>query len=383
MTANTEWLGAVSDFTLAHEAALRLGCFAGVTAVMACWEVLAPRRPRAFSRWKRWPHNLGIAAVNTMAARVLVPTAAVGVAMAGETQGWGLFNAVDIPAWTKVAVSIVLLDLAIYLQHVIFHAVPALWRLGLFPRIGLNWGAIREAWSDPATRNIARLMVPALFAAFPGAPPATLLGTNKAASVWGTAMATWQYSRKVQVRWSAMLPAAGAGFAGSFAGAWAVTVMSADFLRKLLPLVLLGVLAYTLVKKELGRHHTPRFTGQAEVLAASLIGLLIGFYDGFFGPGTGSFFVFLFVRLLGYDFLNASASAKLLNCATNIAAIALFAAKGHVWWHFAVTLAIANVVGSLLGTHLALKHGTGFVRGIFIVVVSSLILKTGYDAFLR
>ena len=114
------------------------------------------------------------------------------------------------------------------------------------------------------------VMVPALFAAFPGAPPATLLGTNKAASVWGTAMATWQYSRKVQVRWSAMLPAAGAGFAGSFAGAWAVTVMSADFLRKLLPLVLLGVLAYTLAKKELGRHHTPRFTGQAEVLAASL-----------------------------------------------------------------------------------------------------------------
>ena len=153
------------------------------------------------------------------------------------------------------------------------------------------------------------VMVPALFAAFPGAPPATLLGTNKAASVWGTAMATWQYSRRVQIRWRAMLPAAAAGFAGSFAGAWAVTVISADFLRKLLPLVLLGVLAYTLAKKELGRHHAPRYAGRAELLAACLIGLLIGFYDGFFGPGTGSFFVFLFVRLLGYDFLNASASA--------------------------------------------------------------------------
>ena len=227
------------------------------------------------------------------------------------------------------------------------------------------------------------VMVPALFAAFPGAAPATLLGTNKAASVWGTAMATWQYSRRVQIRWRAMLPAAGAGFAGSFAGAWAVTVMSADFLRKLLPLVLLGVLVYTLAKKELGRHHTPRFVGRTEIWVASLIGVLIGFYDGFFGPGTGSFFVFLFVRLLGYDFLNASASAKLLNCATNIAAISLFAFKGHVWWHYAVTLAIANVVGSMAGTHMALKHGTGFVRGIFIVVVSSLILKTGYDAFLR
>jgi uncharacterized membrane protein YfcA len=227
------------------------------------------------------------------------------------------------------------------------------------------------------------VMVPALFAAFPAAPPATLLGTNKAAAVWGTAMSTWQYSRRVQIRWAAMLPAAAAGFAGSFAGAWAVTVVSGEFLRKLLPVVLLGVLAYTLAKKELGRHHSPRLSGRAELAAACGIGAVIGFYDGFFGPGTGSFFVFLFVRLLGYDFLNASASAKLLNCATNVAAIVLFAAKGHVWWHFAVTLAVANMVGSLLGTHLALKHGAGFVRGIFILVVSVLILKTGYDAFVR
>jgi uncharacterized membrane protein YfcA len=227
------------------------------------------------------------------------------------------------------------------------------------------------------------VMVPALFAAFPTATPATLLGTNKAASVWGTAMSTWQYSRRVNIRFATMLPAAAAGFAGSFVGAWAVTVVSADFLRKLLPVVLVAVLAYTLAKKELGKHHVPRYAGRAEVWVACAIGVVIGFYDGFFGPGTGSFFVFLFVRLLGYDFLNASASAKLLNCATNLAAIGLFAAKGHVWWHIAVTLAIANVVGSLLGTHMALKHGTGFVRGIFILVVSTLILKTGYDAFLR
>ena len=227
------------------------------------------------------------------------------------------------------------------------------------------------------------VLLPALFATFPSTAPATLMGTNKAGAVWGTAIATWQYSRRVQLRWAAMLPAALAGFAGAFAGAWAVTVLSPDFLRKLLPLVLLAVLGYTLAKKDLGRHHQPRFAGRAEWVAASLIGASIGFYDGFFGPGTGSFFVFLFVRLLGYDFLNASASAKLLNCATNIAAIALFAAKGHVWWHYAVTLAIANVVGSMAGTHMALKHGTGFVRGIFIAVVSLLILKTGYDAFLR
>ena len=227
------------------------------------------------------------------------------------------------------------------------------------------------------------ILLPALFATFPSTPPATLLGTNKAGSVWGTAMATWQYSRRVEMRWHAMLPAALAGFSGSFAGAWAVTVVSPDFLRKLLPLVLVFVLGYTLVKKELGRHHTPRYAGRAEWMAASLIGATIGFYDGFFGPGTGSFFVFLLVRVLGYDFLNASASAKLLNVATNVAALILFSMKGHVWWHFAAPLAVANVLGSVLGTHMALKHGTGFVRYIFIIVVSVLILKTGYDGFVR
>ena len=227
------------------------------------------------------------------------------------------------------------------------------------------------------------ILVPALFATFPGAAPATLLGTNKSASIWGTGVATWQYSRRVRMRWQAMLPAALASFAGAFAGAWVVTLASADFLRKLLPVVLLGLLAYTLARKDLGREHAPRFAMRQETLAACLIGVLIGFYDGFFGPGTGSFFVFLFVRVLGYDFLNASVSAKLLNLATNAAALILFTAKGHVWWHFALPLAVANVAGSVLGARMALKHGAGFVRGIFILVVSMLILKTGYDAFLR
>ena len=227
------------------------------------------------------------------------------------------------------------------------------------------------------------ILVPALFAAFPTTHPATLFGINKGASICGTAVATAQYARRVDMRWAALLPAALIGFAGSFAGAWLVTEVSPQFLRKVLPVVLLAVLVYTLAKKELGRHHAPRFSGRAETLAACCIGLVLGFYDGFFGPGTGSFFVFLFVRWLGYDFLNASASAKLLNTATNLAALLLFAYKGHVWWHFALTMAIANVLGSLLGTHMALKHGAAFVRVVFIFVVSALIMKTGYDAFLR
>ena len=227
------------------------------------------------------------------------------------------------------------------------------------------------------------ILVPAMFAAFPTTTPATLFGTNKSAAVWGTAISAWQYSKRVHITWATLLPAIGTTLVGAFLGAWAVTLISPDFLRKLLPFILLGVLGYTLAKKELGRDHEPRLAGRTEMLTASAIGLLIGFYDGFFGPGTGSFFVFLFVRLLGYDFLNASASAKLLNLASNAAALLLFTLKGHVWWHFTIPLAVANVLGSMLGTWMALRHGTGFVRTIFIGVVSLLILKTGYDAFLR
>lgn len=227
------------------------------------------------------------------------------------------------------------------------------------------------------------ILVPALFATFPAAAPATLFGTNKSASVWGTAWATVQYSRRVQLRWAALAPAALAAFGGSFAGAWWVTLIDPGFLRRVLPFVLAAVLVYTLAKKELGRHHAPMLARRHEVAAAALIGLVIGFYDGFFGPGTGSFLVFLFVRVLGYDFLHASASAKFVNVATNIAALLLFAAKGHIWWYLALPMALANVAGSLLGTRLALAHGAGFVRVAFIIVVTALILKTGFDAFLR
>ena len=227
------------------------------------------------------------------------------------------------------------------------------------------------------------ILVPALFAAFPSTHPATLFGVNKSASLWGTAVATVQYSRRVRMDWQVLLPAAALSLSGSLAGAWLVTVVSPEFLRKILPLVLVAVLLYTLARKDLGRHHAPRLQGGTQMAVAAAIGALMGFYDGFFGPGTGSLLVFLFVRLLGYDFLHASASAKLLNTCSNFAALSLFAFKGHIWWHYALVLAAANVLGSLLGTRLALKHGAGFVRGIFVLVVGALILKTGYDAFLR
>jgi len=227
------------------------------------------------------------------------------------------------------------------------------------------------------------VLVPALFSVYPQTAPATLFGTNKGASIWGTAWATLQYAKKVQLNWGALLPAAGLAMVGGFGGAWAVTQVDPGFLRRALPLVLLAVLAYTLMRKDLGRHHAPRYQGRKEALVAGAIALLIGLYDGFFGPGTGSFFVFLFVRLLGYDFLHASATAKLMNTATNAAALLLFGSTGHIWWQVAAVMAVANVVGSLFGTRMALARGAGFVRRMFIAVVSALILKTAWDAFFR
>ncbi len=227
------------------------------------------------------------------------------------------------------------------------------------------------------------ILVPALFATYITATPATLLGTNKSASVWGTLFALLQYSRRIELPWRKLAFVVVVTWIGSWLGAYALTLLSPDFLRKLLPAVMLLVLGYTLLRKDLGHTHAPRWQGRRETWVMCAIGFVIGCYDGFFGPGTGSFFVFLLVRIMGYDFLYASACTKLLNATSNASALALFAWQGHVWWHLTLALAAANVAGSLLGTRMALKHGTGFVRIMFICVVSALVLKTGYDAFLR
>lgn len=118
-----------AETLLAHEPALRLGCFAGIFAAMALWELLAPRRRQTLGRGQRWPSNIGIVVLDTLLVRLVFPTAAVGVALLAEAHGWGLLHALNASAWLSIVSSVILLDLAIYLQHVLFHAVPVLWRL--------------------------------------------------------------------------------------------------------------------------------------------------------------------------------------------------------------------------------------------------------------
>lgn len=226
------------------------------------------------------------------------------------------------------------------------------------------------------------IQIPALFSALPNTAPATLLGTSKFAGIWGTGAAAVGFARRVKLQWSTAVPAASAAFALSFAGAYTVTHVPPDFIRKLLPFILLAVAVYTYRKKDFGSIHAPLHVGSREKLFAILIGGGIGFYDGFFGPGTGSFLVFLFVRFFGFDFLGASAVAKVVNVACNLSALMWFGYSGHLLWQLGAVMAVCNVLGSLIGIRLALKHGTGFVRKLFLLVVSGLILKTGYDAFI-
>jgi uncharacterized membrane protein YfcA len=227
------------------------------------------------------------------------------------------------------------------------------------------------------------IQIPVLFSMFPKEIPATLLGTSKLAGVFGTSAAAVNYARRVRVAWSAAAPAAMAAFALSFAGAYTVTRVPGDFVRSLLPVVLLAVAIYTFKKKDFGAIHAPVHSGMTEKLVAVGMGACIGFYDGFFGPGTGSFLMFLFVRFFGFDFLSASAAAKVVNVACNIAALLWFGYSGHLLWQLGLLMAVCQVAGSLVGTRLAIRHGSVFVRKLFLVVVSLLILKTSYDAIAR
>ncbi|PHV09110.1 hypothetical protein CSQ96_01020 [Janthinobacterium sp. BJB412] len=227
------------------------------------------------------------------------------------------------------------------------------------------------------------IQIPALFSVFPNMAPATLIGTNKLASIFGTGVAAVSYARRVRIAWSTAAPAAVAALVFAFLGAFVVTRVSPDFMRALLPVVLVAVAVYTFAKKDFGSVHAPMHSGRREQMLALLIGSAIGFYDGFFGPGTGSFLVFLFVRVFGFDFLGASAVAKVVNVACNFSALIWFGYSGHLVWQLGLTMAICQIAGSVIGSRLAMKHGSGFVRKLFLLVVSILIVKTGYDAWMR
>lgn len=246
----------------------------------------------------------------------------------------------------------------------------------------LGVAAFSAGFVDAVVGGGGLIQIPALFAAFPATAPATLFGTNKVASIVGTTSAAIQYSRRVSIPWSVALPGAIAALIGAWYGAKAVAYLPPTVLRPLILGLLVLVAVYTFMRKDLGSVSHEDEHGRRSILIAVGIGGVVGFYDGFFGPGTGSFLIFLFIRFLGMDFLRASVTAKILNVATNFAAISFFATNVEIMWKLALTMAACNLAGAVIGSRTALRHGTGFVRKMFLGVVSLLIAKLAYDTYL-
>lgn len=250
-----------------------------------------------------------------------------------------------------------------------------------FELLALCGFAFLAGFIDAVVGGGGLIQVPALFVLKPELPPATLFGTNKFSSIFGTANASWQYARRVELPWRTVGLTAASAFAFSFLGARAVSHFDAAAIRPLILMLLIAVFAYTLWKKDFGALHAPRLSARMQRLAGLGLGAALGFYDGFFGPGTGSFLIFAFVGLFGFSFLAASAAAKLVNLATNAAALAWFVPTGHVLYRAAIPMAACNIAGSWIGSHLAIRKGSGFVRSLFIVVVAALIARMGWDLF--
>jgi len=223
------------------------------------------------------------------------------------------------------------------------------------------------------------VQIPALMILMPQTPVAVLFGTNKAASVWGTAAAAWQYLRHIQLPWRGVIPAALAALLFSYAGAAIVSMLDPNLLRPLVLGLLIIVLIYTLIRKDFGALHAPRLGHTAQLVCGALIGAVIGFYDGFFGPGTGSFLVLAFVGVFGFSFLHASAAAKIVNVITNVAALSFFIFHDQVRWHIAIPMAVCNLAGGLAGSRLAIARGSRFVRIFFVLVVLALTIKLSVD----
>lgn len=234
---------------------------------------------------------------------------------------------------------------------------------------------------DSAVGGGGLIQIPALFNAFPHAVEASLLGTNKLAAVTGSSVAARSYVGKVHIHWHLVWPAAMAAFVMAFLGAATVVLIPREVMRPLVLALIIVMAVYVFWKKDFGKLQKPLTVGRRERVLAVLIGGVIGFYDGLFGPGTGSFLIFMFIHFLALDFLQASASAKFVNISTNLASLAYFIPTGNVMYWVALPMAIFNMAGGYAGSRIAMRHGTGFVRGLFLVLLVILILKLGYDQF--
>lgn len=224
------------------------------------------------------------------------------------------------------------------------------------------------------------VLLPALLVAFPATPAATLLGTNKLAAVCGTATAAGTYLRRIRVDWRILGPALGLALLCSATGAVIAGAVPAGVYRPVVIGVLAAVAILVIARPGLGTRPHPHPRTPARIAATiAVAGGAIALYDGAVGPGTGTFLILTFTALLGVDFLHGSAMAKAVNVATNLGALVVFAAGGHVMWLLGAAMGASNMVGARLGARIALKRGARFVRAVLLVVVFGLLAKLAHD----
>lgn len=250
---------------------------------------------------------------------------------------------------------------------------------GLLTIILIAISAFVAGFIDAVVGGGGLIQIPYLLITFPKMPLPVLFGTNKIAALSGTSIAAYKYAKKIKFNFSLLLIISLSAFVSSFAGAKIVSHINANALKPVILVILIIIAIYTFMKKNLGSVESKDLSLQKQMLYGSCVGLVVGFYDGFFGPGTGSFFVLGFVVILGFEFLKASAYAKIVNCITNLSALVVFIKQGNYILPLAVLMAIFNITGSFIGSTLALRKGNDFVRVIFLVIVTIMIIKYGYD----
>ena len=251
----------------------------------------------------------------------------------------------------------------------------------LFTLLILSVLAFMAGFIDAVVGGGGLIQLPALLVTLPNAPLPTIFGTNKIAALSGTSMAAFQYAKRIRFNLKLLITISVASFIASYIGAKIVSIINPATLKPIILVILIAIAIYSFLKKDLGKVETKQLSLSRQMLFGAVIGLIIGFYDGFFGPGTGSFFVLAFVVILGFEFVQASAYAKIVNCMTNISALIVFIRQGNYIIGIAILMAVFNIAGSVIGSKMAIKKGNGFIRVFFLVIVTIMIIRYGYDVF--
>ncbi|MCC3764587.1 TSUP family transporter [Glycomyces sp. TRM65418] len=242
--------------------------------------------------------------------------------------------------------------------------------------------AIFAGWIDAVVGGGGLVQLPALLVAFPTAPPALMLGTNKMASVCGTTVSAFTYARKIPLEHRLLWPTVGLALLGSGAGAVAALTVAASALKPIIIAVLLAVLVLVITRPRLGLVPQPKLRtplrGAALMVAA---GVGVAFYDGMIGPGTGIFLSIAFTAIIGFDYITAAAHTKVVNAATNLGSLVVFALQGNVWWVLGLTMGLGCMLGAWFGARTAMARGSGFVRLVLVIVVLALLARLSWDVW--